>query len=173
MTASCALASVALASLNAAAALLPANRGEWADALRAEIASVDSDGARARLGFGGAVALARIAAREGFAGNLADGRVVGVAVLLGLLATSIDLAAPSRTPALVLVLGASLVLGVARPAAAWRWGILLAGILPLVCVVGGFPAPYAHDRGDIWFLLVPSVVLGTAGSQLRRRLTRS
>lgn len=163
---------LAQAILANAAALLPARRRAWGEAVLAEVEAVDPPAARIAFVVSGALGLVRIAGADALRGRLADPRAVAAAALLGLGAAVADLGAATRWPLRIALGGGCLLLGVLVPRAAWRWGLLAGAVLPVIAHLVGFAGPYVHDRGDVWFPLVPSILLAVAGAALGQRTRR-
>lgn len=158
--------------LSVTAELLPGESREWGAAMMAEFDALAGLAARVRFAAGGVVGMLRIALREASRGRIADGRTALAALLLGLGLAAIDLSVGDRRPLLAGVALGTLTLAVVSPRATWRWALLIAGMLPLCAWLLGFPAPYAHDRADVWYPLFPAVLIGLIGGIGGRRIRR-
>ena len=144
---------VARALLHAVSDMLPDARREWGLAVDAELAAIPEPAARLRFAISAAAGMSGLVLREAARGRVADPGLVATALGIGVAAAVTDLSVTSRVPAAALVGAACLALGARVARAAWRWPLLIGGMLPLGIAVSGDAGPYAHDRGDQWYLV--------------------
>ncbi|MEJ7813052.1 MAG: hypothetical protein WKG32_21745 [Gemmatimonadaceae bacterium] len=161
---------VPLRLVRAAAAILPQEHRVWGDAVASEIAALEPGWERFEFGVTAAAGLVLSAALDALRGRIADAGVLAASLALGLSAAAIDLASNSRLPHVILLLAGCYTLGAAVPRAAWRWGLVAGLCVPLVTALLGFPHPYAYDHGDVWYPLIPSVIIALTGASLGRRV---
>ena len=168
-------AAVAPLPLRALVALLPQEREDWGDAIQAELASVPGAWHRVRFAASASAGILRMIAYDGARGRVADGRAVAAAVVVGIVAGTVDLIIASRLPMMLAVSVAGVMLGIRHPRAAWRWPLLTGGMLPALIAVTGFAGPYAFDRADQWLaptLALISTIIGVACGRGVRAMTR-
>jgi hypothetical protein len=149
--------------------ILPRSRHSWGEAVAAEARALADAPGGWRFALSAAFALFTIAVRDAVHGRVADLRLVMTAGSIGMVAAVMDLSIGSRIPMILIVGTASFVLAARAPWAAWRWPLLIGGMLPLIILLTGHPGPYAYDGGDQWYCGVISAMctgLGAAASRL-------
>lgn len=151
--------------LRRASDLLPESHREWGAALSAELESIPEPAARLRFAISGALGLGAVILRDAARGRVADAPLVAGALGIGLVAAVVDLSAASRAPAAALIAATCIALSACVARAAWRWPLLIGGMLPVMIAVSGRAGPYAFDRGDQWYavgLAAVSTLIGLA-----------
>lgn len=155
--------------VRSACGLLPRSRQSWGEAITAEARALADKPGGCRFGLSAAFALFTIAVRDAIHGRVADLPLVITAGSIGISAAVMDLSIGSRMPMIVIVGIASFALAARVPWAAWRWPLLIGGMLPLIILLTGRPGPYAYDGGDQWYCGAVSAMcagLGAAASRL-------
>ncbi|HET9513403.1 MAG TPA: serine hydrolase domain-containing protein, partial [Gemmatimonadales bacterium] len=155
--------------LAAVGRLLPPPWRDWARAMTAELDEIPSGIVRRRFvrGCVGAILLKAIELR--IRGWLAQPVWLLLVLAAGVLIALLDRASDSRTPMWLTLLAGSALLGWFRPAAAWRWGVLLAIGIPLLTLADPADGAYARDRADAGYGLLPAVALAAITGFCRRR----
>jgi hypothetical protein len=144
-------------------ALLPPHRRAWGDAIVAEQHYISSRWKRFRWAAGGTV----MSAKELLRTLLSDRLTWAASLAFGILSAVIDLHSSTRWPHVGLLCAFGVMLACWRPKWAWRWIIPLALSLPAMVLVTNSWGPYAVDRFDVFYGIVPSTVGTLAGLALR------
>ena len=144
-------------------ALLPTNRRAWGDAVIAEQHHIASAWNRLMWAVGGIA----MSAKELLRSVLSDHLTWAASLAFGIVAAIVDLHSSTRWPYIALLCTFGLTLACWRPKWAWRWIIPLALSLPAVVLVTNKWGPYALDRFDVFYGLVPSSAGILAGLALR------
>jgi hypothetical protein len=90
-------------------------------------------------------------------------------ILLGCVAAYVDLHVQSRRPYVLLLFLVSAVMGATEPRYTWRWALAVGLVLPVVVLITGYWGPYAYDRFDVFYGLVPALAGAFLGAFLGRR----
>ncbi len=149
--------------------LLPPWRREWSEAMLAELEAVPDELSRKRFATGCVRALlveimtVRLRIWTAPPGTLA------MAFAAGLTIAALDQASETRTPMWISLVAASATFAWCRPAAAWRWGLLLAIGLPCLAAVSDTRGPYVFDRADAMYGMPPAILTAVVVANLRRR----
>jgi hypothetical protein len=96
----------------------------------------------------------------------------GAALLLGVVAATIDLRADSRVPYIALLVSSTLILTLCQPRWAWRW-LVVALCEPVLVLLTGHWGPYRFDRFDVFYGVVPAAVGILMGLIIRRSVTHA
>jgi CubicO group peptidase (beta-lactamase class C family) len=96
-------------------------------------------------------------------------QTLAMAFVAGLMIAALDQASETRGPMWISLVACSAVFAWYRPAAAWRWGLLLALGLPCLAAVSDSRGPYAFDRADAMYGMPPAILTALAVASLRRR----
>jgi len=118
----------------------------------------------------GCIGLVRIAVTRGFAEWRSPFAVLVSAAGFSVLTALVDLHSSSRWPLRATALVGSLVCGAMAPRVAPLSGVVIGSGVGIAAAAAGFPAPYDHDRGDVWIPLLPSIVLALAAAQIAKRV---
>ena len=153
----------------AAALSLPGSR-EWLVALRGESWVAPDTAQRLQIAAGGLAGVALDSVLRLVTGCLVRPATLVLALALGLAVAVIDVLAGSRVPLVILLALSSFTFGALRPAGASLWGLLLGLGVPGIALLTDFQGPYQVDRGDVWFLVPPAVLLALVGRNIRLRL---
>lgn len=153
--------------------LLPPERGEWADAMLGELAAIPGDTLRWRFTGGCIRTLLREVATARLRYWAAHPGTLAMAAGAGLVIAALDQASRTRRPMWIALLAASAAFAWWRPAAAWRWGLLLAMGIPWLAAVSDTRGPYVFDQADAMYGLPPAVLTAVLVGALRRRLRRT
>jgi hypothetical protein len=143
---------------------------EWLIALRGEAWVAPDTGHRLRIAVGGLAGVALDSALRVMRDSLHQPGTLAAATALALAIAAVDVLAGSRTPLLILLGLSCIAFGALRPAGASLWGLLLGLGVPGIAFATDFQGPYGADRGDIWFLVPPAVLLSLLGRNVRLRL---
>jgi hypothetical protein len=131
--------------------------------MAAELDAVTGAAPRLAFALSGTAGILRVAARDAASGRVADAPAVACAAGVGLAAAVTDLAVSSRAPAAVIVAVGCFALGARVARAAWRWPLLVGGMLPVVIAITGHAGPYAHDRADRWYAAALAIACTALG----------
>lgn len=149
--------------------LLPPWRREWSEAMLAELEAVPG-ASRKRFATGCVRALlveiiaVRLRIWTAPPGTLA------MAFAAGLVIAALDQASETRGPMWISLVASSAIFAWYRPAAAWRWGLLLAIGLPCLAAVSDTGGPYTFDRADAMYGMPPAILTSVVVANLRRRV---
>lgn len=91
--------------------------------------------------------------------------VVGGALSLG--AALVDLQSATRWPYLIAAFGIALFLSLWRPNWVWRWTLLVTFVLPTFVLLSNIWGPYAVDRFDVFYGILPAALGTLASTPLR------
>ena len=155
--------------VRSACGILPRSRQSWGDAVAAEARALAGAPGAWRFALSAAFALLSIAVGDAVHGRVADLRLVIAAGSIGIFVALIDLSIGSRIPMVVIVGLASFALAARVPRAAWRWPLLIGGMLPLIILLTGRPGPYGYDAGDQWYCGAISAICAGCGTAASRR----
>ena len=144
-------------------ALLPSGLRAWGEAVIAEQHHIASAWNRLMWAVGGIA----MSAKELLRSVLSDRLTWAASLAFGIVAAIVDLHSSTRWPYIALLCTFGLTLACWRPKWAWRWIIPLALSLPAVVLVTNKWGPYALDRFDVFYGLVPSSAGILAGLALR------
>ena len=148
--------------------LLPGEWQDWARAMRAELEELPP-AARRRFAWGCVGAVLRQAVELRIRSWLAQPGLLLAVFALGIVIGLLDRASDTRGFMWLSLLAGSALAGWLRPAAPWRWGILLALGIPLLSLLDAGGGPYAIDRADAQYGLLPAVAASCIAAFLRRR----
>jgi hypothetical protein len=90
------------------------------------------------------------------------------ALVLGMIAASVDLHSGSRWPHIILLFCSGLLIAFCSPRWTWRWTITLGLSLPALVLLSGNWGPYAVDRFDVFYGFVPATLGPLVGLAIRR-----
>jgi hypothetical protein len=152
--------------------LLRPERREWVHALRSELAACASPSERLQLALMGSFGVFRIAAADVWRDCAGEPPVLAAVFAASAVVAAVDATSAGRLPLYVLLPGACCLAALLRPRAAALWGLLLGLGVPALALVSDFRGPYAHDRGDVWFGLVPALLISLLAGRAGRRLRR-
>lgn len=152
--------------------LLPVERREWADAMRAELEAVPEGRCRRRFVAGCIRALLVRVVVVRFERWATHPAILGLASAAGLMIGALDQAAGTRTPMWIALLASSAGLAWYRPSGAWRWGLLLAAGMPCLALASEGGGPYQFDRADALYGIPPAMLAAVAVAAVRRRVRR-
>lgn len=144
-------------------ALLPAHRRAWGHALIAEQHEMASRRERLNWAVGGL----QMSFIEWVHCVFNDRPTWAAGLAFGVFAAFVDLNSATRWPYILLLCGFTLILAYWQPKWAWRWILPLGLSLPIVAVVTKDWGPYAIDRFDVFYGLVPCVLGTLAGVAMR------
>jgi len=150
--------------------LLPAWRREWPEAMLAELAAISESAPRKRFGTGCVRALFAEVVTARLGEWIAHPRTVGMAFAVGLVIAVLDQASDTRSPMWISLVATSALFAWCRPAAAWRWGLLLAIGMPCLAAVSDTRGPYTFDRADAMYGMPPAILTAVVVASLRRHL---
>ena len=156
--------------IGAAGRLLPAEWRDWARAMKAEANEVPP-GSRGRFIWGCVSAILRKAVERQICDWLAQPAMLLAVFVSGLVIALHDRASDSRTLMWLSLLSGSALGGWLRPVAAWRWGILLALGIPLLSLLDPGGGPYAIDRADAQYGILPAIAAACLAAFIRRRIS--
>lgn len=148
--------------------LLPKNRGEWGQALIAEQEEINDRHEILRWAAGGIA----MSIHEFFTDVFDKPYIWALGSVLALAAALLDLHSSSRWPYVSALFCVALLLTLLQPKRAWRWTLLAAFILPAFVLISGHWGPYAVDRFDVFYGLVPAAIGTLIGVGLRSGLSR-
>jgi len=143
-------------------ALLPTNRRAWGDAIIAEQHHMTNVRERFMWAAGGIL----MSAKELLRTLLSDRLTWAASLAFGIASAVVDLHSSTRWPYIVLLCAFGMILASWRPKWAWRWIIPLALSLPAVVLLTHYWGPYAVDRFDVFYGLVPAALGTLAGLAL-------
>jgi len=146
----------------AGALSLPGSR-EWVDALRGELWVAHGTERRICITVGGLAGLWAQGVARLVSECAAQPQMLAVSVVLGLGIAGIDVVAESRAPLLILLALSALTSGLLRPSGACLWGLALGLGVPALAMVLDYRGPYEVDRGDVWYLVAPAMLLALLG----------
>jgi CubicO group peptidase (beta-lactamase class C family) len=150
--------------------LLPATRRAWADAMLAELEAVPEGVRRRRFAAGCVRVLAAGVITMRLRDWAAHPRTLAMALAGGFAIAALDQASETRRPMWIALAATSALLAWFRPAGAWRWGLLLATGIPILAAVNQAGGPYAFDRADAAYGIVPAVLVAMLVAFCRRRI---
>ena len=102
----------------------------------------------------------------------ADGPLWLASLACGVAIAALDLSSSStRLPLILSVLAAVTLLSLVQPSWSWRWALAVTLWLP-IAVALGFERPYAYDRFDAFYPVVPAVAVAFGAGWLRGRVGR-
>lgn len=156
--------------IKAASQALPDLDDAWGDAMGAEVQAIPSHSERVAFTVSSLRGLVVIAISRQLRRWQTNALVLLIAASSGILVGAIDVRVDSRWPLRVGVLLSCAAVGWVRPRVARTAGVLAGLGLPLVVTVSGYPAPYQLDRGDMWFPLLPALIIAASAAALRQRL---
>lgn len=148
-------------------ALLPSDRRVWGHALVAEQHEIKNGWERLIWAAGGIF----MTAKKLMLILFSDGPTWIATLAFGIASAVVDLHSSTRWPYVALLCAFGLTLACWRPKWAWRWTILLGLSLPALVLITNNWGPYAVDRFDVFYGLVPSM-LGTLAGLARRGVSR-
>src|SRR5262249_3437962 len=148
--------------------LLPKNRGEWGQALIAEQEEINDRHEILRWAAGGIA----MSIHEFFTDVFDKPYIWALGSVLALAAALLDLHSSSRWPYVSALFCVALLLTLLQPKRAWRWTLLAAFILPAFVLISGHWGPYAVDRFDVFYGLVPAAIGTLIGVGLRSGLSQ-
>lgn len=154
-------------------AVLPADQREWADAVRAEIGAPTLAREKVALAASGGLGLVSLACERLLTRWTRSPRALALAVAIGVSIGAIDAVSPSRLPLRLMVIGSAFAMGLAWPRSAGATGGIIGLMICLAARASGAVGPYAHDRGDAWIPLLPSVFIAMLGAEVGKRLVGS
>jgi CubicO group peptidase (beta-lactamase class C family) len=136
----------------------------------AELESIPEGGRRNRFVAGCVRALAVDLVTVRLRSWSEDHRTLAMAFAAGLVIATLDQASDTRRPMWIALGATSALFAWRRPTAAWRWGLLLAIGIPLLAAVHGARGPYAFDRVDATYGIVPAILVATIVAFCRHRI---
>lgn len=142
---------------------------EWGDALANELSYIDNPSDRSALALGGVLGLGRMAAGRRIACWMRESRTLGIFGAAGCIIGIFDLQSDSRTLLRLALLATCVIAGAVRPRMALALGTVIGFGLPLAVIAIGF-GPYATDRGDVWFPVLPALMVTLLAARARLRL---
>lgn len=149
--------------------LLPSGRREWCAAMLAELEAVPDGASRKRFASGCVRALLVEIVAVRLRIWTAHPRTLAMSFTAGLMIALLDQASETRGPMWITLLASSAFFAWYRPAAAWRWGLLLAIGLPCLAAMSDTRGPYAFDRADAMYGIPPAMLTAVVVASLRRR----
>jgi hypothetical protein len=114
------------------------------------------------------LALVRIGAAACARRWIREARALTIFGLAGFAVAAVDLQSATRTRLWLALLATCVVAGAARPRLALPLGLLIGLGLPVATAVIGY-GPYASDRGDIWYPMLPALMVTVLTANLMCR----
>lgn len=147
--------------------LLPPADRAWSAAMLAELDAIPDAAHRKRFGAGCVRALVLQIVALRVREWTAQPWIHGLALATGLLIALLDQGSDTRHVMWMTLLPSSAVFAWWRPAAAWRWGLLLAAGMPLLAAISDTRGPYEFDRGDVMFGVPPAILVAMLIARVR------
>lgn len=155
--------------IRTAGLLLPDADAPWVESISAELCTIASTRERASFALSSIRGVLMIAAERQAQRWFADAPTLAVAVALGVFTASIDVLSESRWPLRLGLLSSCAVVGFAAPRVARTCGVLIGVGLPILTSLSGFRGPYEIDRADVWWPILPAIIVASAFGWLRSR----
>lgn len=97
-----------------------------------------------------------------------------LAIVAGAISASVDLHASTRLPYALAMFVFAGALGIFYPRWSWRWAFAIAAVLPLYVLITSEWGPYAQDKFDALYGVVPAALASIIGARMSgRRLEQS
>jgi hypothetical protein len=96
-----------------------------------------------------------------------------MAFAAGLVIAVLDQASDTRGTMWISLVATSALFAWWRPAAAWRWGLLLAIGIPCLAAVSDTRSPYVFDRADAMYGTPPAILTAVVVAHLQRYFRRT
>lgn len=156
--------------IRAATQALPDLDDAWGDAIGAELQAIPTLRERASFTASSLRGLAAIAFARRLRCWQSNSSTLLIVAALGVITAAVDLRADSRWPLRLAVPLSCAAVGWLAPRVARLGGVLVGLALPLAVTVSGYRGPYEVDRGDVWFPVLPALMIAASFGWLRTRL---